>query len=123
MRFMLLLLVSSNVFARAQSEVPYSLAEAFSTAVRFVRVDKSCKVVDQDPNAAFVTFEYTDEGKLRKGSVEVWKTQKGASVQVTLGDEPHYMELRWVELIERKLKEERGTPTPIVRPSPAPPQP
>jgi hypothetical protein len=120
MRWLLLLFVSTNSFARAHSEVPYSLAEAFSTAVRFVRVDKGCKVTDQDPNAAFVTFEYTDEGKLRRGSVEIWKTKDGSSVQVTLGDEPHYMELRWVELIGRKLKEERGTPTPIVRPSPAP---
>ena len=29
---------------------------------------------------------------------------------MTLGDETHGIELRWLELFERKLREERGTP-------------
>src|SRR4051812_38244380 len=115
----LLLLCPSLAFASANTELPYSLPEVFSTAVRFVRIDKSCKVVDQDPNAAFVAFEYVEEGQTRRGAVEIWKTAAGTSLQVKLGDEPHYMELRWLELIGRKLKEERGTP-PQPRPSPAP---
>lgn len=117
MRVALLLLIPTLAFARANTETPYSVAEAFSTAVRFVRIDKSCKIIDQDANSAFVTFEYDDEGKHRRGSVEIWKTTNGSNLQVTLGDEPHYMELRWLELIGRKLKDERGTP---VKPSPAP---
>ena len=121
MRLALLLFVATSAFARASSEVPYPLAEVFSTAMRFVRIDKSCKVTDQDPNAAFVTFEYSDEGKPRRGSVELWKTAGGTSIQVTLPDEPHYVELRWVELLGRKLHDERGTPAPPSRaPSPAP---
>jgi hypothetical protein len=115
----LLLLLPTLAWAGTTTELPYSLPEVYSTAVRFVRVDKGCKLVDQDPNAAFVTFEYVDDGKTRRGAVEMWKTATGTSLQVKLGDEPHYMELRWQELIGRKLKDERGTP-PTVRPSPAP---
>src|SRR5262245_20287461 len=120
MRPWLLLLLSTTAFARANSEVPYSLGDVFSTVVRFVRIDKSCKVTDQDPNAAFVTFEYSDEGKTRRGSVELWKTASHTSLQVTLPDEPHYMELHWVDLLGRKLREERGTPPPVRAPSPPP---
>ena len=119
MRAALLLLIPAIAFAKTSSETPYSVGEVFSTAIRFVRIDKSCKITDQDANAAFVTFEYEDEGHMRRGSLEIWKTANGSNLQVTLGDEPHYVELRWVELIGRKLHDERGTPVPV-RPSPAP---
>jgi len=116
------LILSTAAFARATSEVPYSQSEVFSTAVRFVRIDKSCKITDQDASAAFVAFECEDAGKVKRGSVEIWKTPSGTHLQVTLGDDPHYVELRWVELIERKLREERGTPPPV-HPHPAPDNP
>ncbi len=115
----LVVLLPSSALASANGELPYSLSEVFSTAVRFVRVDKGCKLIDQDVNAGFVTFEYEDEGHVRKGAVEMWKLPSGTGVAVKLGDEPHYVELRWLELIGRKLKDERGTP-PAPRPSPAP---
>jgi hypothetical protein len=114
MRALLFILISlpTVASARATSEVPWALADVFSTSVRFVRVDKGCKLVDQDGAAAFLTFECVEDGKTKRGSVEMWKSGSGAHLQVTLGDDPHYMELRWVELIERKLREERGTPPP-----------
>jgi hypothetical protein len=108
---------SSAAFARASSDVPYSVADAYSTALRFVRVDKGCKLVDKDPDAAFVTFECKDDDKTKRGSVEIFRQGRdGARVQIALGDDPHYVELRWLELLERKLKEERGTPPPIAPP-------
>jgi hypothetical protein len=122
MRTALLLLIPTIAFARASNETPYSVGEVFSTAIRFVRIDKSCKITDQDANAAFVTFEYEEEGRVRRGSLEIWKTANGSNLQITLGDEPHYVELRWVELIGRKLRDERGTPVPV-RPSPVPSNP
>ena len=119
MRRALLLILPSLAWGAANSELPYSLPEVFSAAVRFVRVDKGCRLVDQDANAAFVTFEYEEDGHARKGAVEMWKLPSGTGVAVKLGDEPHYVELRWLELFGRKLKDERGTPAPP-RPSPAP---
>jgi hypothetical protein len=105
--------------ARAQSELQYGLGEAFSTAVRFVRIDKGCKVVDKDAEAAFVAFECADgEARVKKGSLELIKTGSGGvRAQLSLGDETHGMELRWLELYERKLRDERGAPLP---PPPAP---
>jgi hypothetical protein len=38
--------------------------------------------------------------------------------QVTLADDPHYDELRFLELYERKLRAERGIPAPLPPPPP-----
>jgi hypothetical protein len=113
--------IASNASARAQTDLPYALGEAFSTALRFVRVDRGCKVIDKDADAAFVAFECDDDGKVKRGSLELFKVPAGVRTQVTLGDDTHGMELRWLELFERKLRDERGTPTPP--PVPQPPTP
>jgi hypothetical protein len=107
-------------FARAQSELPYGLGEAFSTAVRFVRVDRGCKVVDKDADAAFVSFECADGDHVKRGSFELIKMATGVRAQVSLGDDTHGMELRWLELYERKLRDERGTPLPPPPPAKEP---
>ncbi len=100
-------------WARASSELSFSVAEVFSSAVRFVRVDRGCKVTDKDGDAAYVTFECVEDEKTKRGSIEIFATGKrSVRVQVTLGDDPHYSELRLLELLERKLHDERGNPPP-----------
>ncbi len=111
---------SMRADARAQNDLPYSLSETFSTALRFVAVDRGCKVVDKDAEAAFISFECSDDGKVKRGSLELFKVPSGVRTQVTLGDDTHGMELRWLELFERKLREERGTPSPPPPPAAAP---
>lgn len=114
--------IASNADARAQTDLPYAVNEAFSTALRFVRVDRGCKIVDKDPDAAFVAFECDDDGKVKRGTLELFKVGSGVRTQVTLGDDTHGMELRWLELFERKLRDERGTPAPPAPPPPAAPK-
>jgi hypothetical protein len=104
------LALGGDAWARAQADLPYGIDEAFSTAVRFVRIDRGCKLVDKDADAAFVAFECSDGGRVRRGSMEIIKLAAGVRTQVTLGDDTHGMELRWLELFERKLREEHGTP-------------
>ncbi len=107
-------------WARASSDLGFSVAEVFSSAVRFVRVDKGCKVLDKDGDAAYVNFECVEDEHTKRGSIEIFATGKRAvRVQVSLGDDPHYTELRFLELFERKLREERGNPPPpTVEPAP-----
>jgi hypothetical protein len=111
------LLIPGTALAKAASDVPYSVAEVYSAGLRFVRVDEGCKVVDRDPEAAFVTFECKDDDKVKRGSLEVFHSQvngrEAVRVQFALGDDPHYVELRWLELLQRKLRDERGTPPPL----------
>ena len=130
MRRVLLVCVLAALFsgpaqARATSDVAYSLGDVYSTTLRFVRLDKGCKIVDKDPDAAFVAFECKEDERVKRGSIEMFRSsiggRDGVRLQVTLGDDPHYVELRWLELVERKLRDERGTPPEL--PAKAPPAP
>ncbi len=108
---LLLLIFPSLAFARASSDVNYKVSEAFSAALRFVRVDRHCKVTDKDGDAAFINFECENDGKMERGALELFRSPKnGVRLQVTLGDQPHYIELRFLELLERKLRDELGAP-------------
>jgi hypothetical protein len=118
----LVLTISTPAHARAQLELPYSIADAFSTAVRFVRVDRNCKLIDKDPDAAFVTFACEDDGRTKRGTLELIRVGASLRAQLTLPDDTHGMELRWLELFERKLRDERGTPTPPTVTAPPKPQ-
>jgi len=114
--------------AKATTELQYRLEEVFSTATRFVRVDKGCSVTDKDADAAFVMFECdVTEGptkKVARGGIEIFRAKKdgrdAVRIQISLNDESHGTELRWLELLERKLRDERGTPAPPPKPTPAP---
>jgi len=120
-------LLAAPALAKSSKDVPYSVAESFSSALRFVRIDRGCKVTDKDPDAAFITWECKDEDKTLRGSLEIFRAterQNGhetVRLQVTLGDEPHYTELRFLELLERKLRDERGTPPSVAPPAPKKP--
>jgi hypothetical protein len=114
---------SGAAFARAGDDLPYPLAQAYSTAVRFVRVDRGCKIVDQDPRAAYINFECAgDDSTTHHGALELYgkkvQGRDGVRTQVTLADDPHYDELRFLELYERKLRAERGIPAPLPPPPP-----
>jgi hypothetical protein len=102
--------------------LPYTVAEAFGAAVRFVRVDRGCKILDKDADAAYITFECKDDEHVRRGSLEIFRAQvdgrDGVRAQVTLGDDPHYVELRFLELLGRKLRDELGTPPPLTKKPP-----
>jgi hypothetical protein len=115
--FCLCILAASHIaHAKATSEVGYTLGEAFSTALRYVRIDRGCKLVDKDADAAFISYECkTDAGKPSRGALEIFRAKNQSSrervrLQVSMPDEPHYIEIRFLELLERKLQDERGTP-------------
>ena len=118
---------SSVASARSSSDVGWAVAQVFPVALRFVRVDRGCKVTDKDPDAAYISFECEGEpGKpARHGALELYlpDSGRGTRVQLSLSDEPRYVELRFLELFERKLKEEKGAapPPPTARPASPPP--
>lgn len=112
--------------ARATTEWSYRLDEVFSTAQRFIRVDRGCRITDKDPDSAFVIFECPiDEKKTAHGALELFKSEQrnheNVRVQITLSDDSHGAELRFLELLERKLRDERGLPRePVKKPAPTP---
>ncbi len=123
------MMLAGPAFAKAAKDVPYSVADALSTAMRFVRIDRGCKVIDKDADAAFLTWECKEDEKVLRGALEIFRVgekspgREQVRLQVTLGDEPHYVELRFLELLERKLRDERGAPPAIAAPQKKPPPP
>ena len=120
------LFLPSIVQARGQLDLPWPLAQLFGVALRFVRVDRGCRVVDKDENAAYIAFECESEpDKKRGGSLELIpltvQGRSGVRAQISLADETHGTELRFLELLERKIREEKGPPPPPGAPRPAPP--
>jgi hypothetical protein len=121
------MLLAGPALAKASKDVPYSLTDALSTAVRFVRIDRGCKLIDKDADAAFLTWECKDGEKVLRGALEIFHVgerpagHEQVRLQVTLGDEPHYVELRFLELLERKLRDERGAPPSVAAPQKKPP--
>ena len=122
---LLALLLPRHAGAKASTELGYHLDEVFSTSLRYLRVNRGCKITDKDPDAAFVIFECKADGDhVSRGSLEIFHAKREGHdtvrVEVTLPDEGHGPEIRLLELLERKLREERGSPPPPAKPAPPP---
>jgi hypothetical protein len=121
--------LATSAWARSQLELSWPLKDVFPVAVRFVRVDRGCKVTDRDESSGYIVFECGDEGgkQVRRGALELIAIDSpgrgGVRAQLTLSDEPRYIELRFLELLERKLRDERGVAPPQRQPPPPPPPP
>ena len=106
--------------ARTALSFPYPLPVVYNTALRFLRIDRGCQITERDPEAAYLLFECREGGgKPRRGALELYAMDRGVKGHLNLLDEPRYMELRLLELLGQKLREERGDPPQ----PPAPPAP
>jgi hypothetical protein len=110
--------VTRQVAARAQQIFHYPLDDIYSTAVRFVRIDRGCPILDRDPQAAYLVFECREDKRMQSGTLEMFRTPDGVRVQVTLKEAPSYVEARFLEGLAHKLRDERGLPA---RPKAPPP--
>lgn len=118
MRRILLALVFMTGIAEARSEktLAYQRDPAWQAAVRFLRIDAKLKVIEKDADAGYVIFEYTEEKKTFRGSLEVIDVVKDnrklTRFVVTIEDRPTYVEIELLTKLERKLRAELGTPAP-----------
>ena len=126
MRRILLALVLMTGIAEARSEktLAYQREPSFQAAVRFLRIDARLKLVEKDADAGYVIFEYTEDKKTFRGSLEVIDVVKDGRkltrFVVTIEDRPSYVEIEMLTKLERKLRAELGAPAPA--PSAPPPK-
>lgn len=126
MRRILLALVLLTGIAEARSEktLAYQREPSFQTAVRFLRIDAHLKLVEKDADAGYVIFEYNEDKKTFRGSLEVIDVVKDGRkltrFVVTIEDRPSYVEIEMLTKLERKLRAELGAPAPA--PSAPPPK-
>jgi hypothetical protein len=112
--------------ARSERTIDYAAAKVWPTAVRFLRVDEGVKILEKDPDAGYVLFELTDEGKVYAGALElvVADDDGGQRVRIviTVEDRPSYLEVAMLERLERKVRADLGSAPPR-KPAPPPEKP
>ncbi len=117
-------LLTSTAEARSEKTLAYQRDPSFQAAVRFLRIDARLKLVEKDADAGYVIFEYTEDKKTFRGSLEVIDVVKDGRkltrFVVTIEDRPSYVEIEMLTKLERKLRAELGAPAPA--PSAPPPK-
>jgi hypothetical protein len=110
--------------ARSEKTLAYQRDPSFQAAVRFLRIDAGMKLVEKDADAGYVIFEYREDKKTFRGSLEVIDVikdgRKLTRFVVTIEDRPSYVEIEMLTKLERKLRAELGAPAPA--PSAPPPK-
>lgn len=117
MRWLLVvMLLCGTAAARSEKVLAYQRADAWPTAVRFLRVDARLKVIEKDADAGYVLFELRDDKKTYRGSLEVIDVVKDGRKQVrfvmAIEDRPAYLEVQLLDKLEQKLRAELGAPAP-----------
>jgi hypothetical protein len=117
-------LTSGNAEARSEKTLAYQRDQAWPTAVRFLRVDAKLKVIEKDADAGYVLFEFVEDKKTFRGSLEVIEVvrdgRKLVRFVITIEDRPSWVEIELLTKLERKLRAELGSPAPAPTPKEPP---
>lgn len=101
---------SADGQAKVMTESPYSRAQTYSAAVRFIRVDRGFEIFEQDRETGYVLFKYRSDDHVSNGSIEVLQVGEHVKVVVQLPRMPEYHEQVLTDGLQRKLREEYGEP-------------
>ena len=108
--------------ARSEKTLAYQRADAWPAAVRFIRVDAHLKVIEKDADAGYLLFEFKEEKKTFRGSLEVIDVVKDGRhlvrFVVQIEDRPQWLEIELLNKLEQKLRSELGSPAPSPTPVP-----
>jgi hypothetical protein len=115
-----LVLATSTAHARSEKTLAYAREPAWATAVRFIRVNAGLKVIEKDADAGYVIFEFKEEKKTFRGSLELIEVvrdgRKAVRFVITIEDRPSWVEIEMLTKLERKLRAELGAPAPTPSP-------
>lgn len=109
---LVLLTFCPTIAEAASEEVGYSRSQVYSTALRYLRIDRRYEVTERDEKAAYLLFEYQALGqtKRRFGAVEIVPLSAGVRLVVRLPEQPTYEEVVFRDALLRKLREDYGDP-------------
>lgn len=110
-------LSAEQAFADQSDGLGYSQQQVYSAAVRYLRIDLRYEIIERDPDAAYLLFEYQPLGQknTRFGAVEIVKLQRGVRLAVRLPDQPSYQETMLRDGLIKKLRADYGETTPETR--------
>ena len=95
--------------ATAAQSVRYSLAQVYSGAVRYLRIDLGYDITEKDPETAYLLFRYRGEGKQSSfGAIEIVQATDSVRLVIKLPKLPSYHEAVLRDGLVRKLQEDYG---------------
>lgn len=126
---MALILLPSLAHADAKRDLGYTYDAIWSTAVRYIRVDKRFPLGDKDKDTGYIFFTYPGSGAVKAcpASLELIRRTNDEGylqvrVQLTIAHQPAYVELQFLNGLVDKLGREQGVaPPPRKAPSKNPP--
>jgi hypothetical protein len=116
---LLLLPLARPAQARSTAVLSYPLTDVWSTAVRFVRVDRGYTVREKDEESGYILFDMTEGAKTYKASLELIRATDDQGRDATraafsIPDLPRHFETMLLDKLSTKVREERGSPAPPV---------
>jgi hypothetical protein len=108
------LVLSGHAGASVEAESNYTKNQTYNGALRYLRVDLGYEVTEKDPDAAYLLFCFSSDGKKTKtnGSIEIVEQRDSVRLHVRVPDLPRYQEELLSEGLLRKLRDEYGEPPP-----------
>jgi len=103
--------------ARSTAILSYPLGDVWSTAVRFVRVDRGYNVKEKDEESGYILFEMVEGSKTYKASLELIRAtdeqgRDATRAAFSIPDLPRHFETMLLDKLSAKVREERGSPAP-----------
>ncbi|MDX2021639.1 MAG: hypothetical protein SF187_15455 [Deltaproteobacteria bacterium] len=104
--------------ARSTLDLPYPVDQIWSSAVRFLRVDKRFPILEKDKDAGYILFDYVEEAaKVHKASLELVAVNESSGraatrVVLNIPDKPRHVESLLLEKLGSKAKDDLGAPAP-----------
>jgi hypothetical protein len=110
-------LAAGSALGRSAAVLSYPVAEVWSTAVRFVRVDRGYTVREKDEESGYILFDLVEGTKTYKASLELIRVADDQGREATravfaIPDLPRHYETVLLDKLEAKVREERGVPAP-----------
>ena len=122
---LLLSLQARPALARSTAVLSYPLGEVWSSAVRFVRVDRGYTVREKDEESGYILFELVEGSRTYKASLELIHVtddegRDSTRAAFSIPDLPRHFETMLLDKLSAKVREERGSPAPPAPPKPPP---
>lgn len=94
--------------AKASAEAACSLRQAYSTALRYLRVDKGFVVLEKDAEAGYLLFSYPEASRREgaRGAIELVELSKAIRIVVSIQGVPAYHEQVLKQQLLMKLRAE-----------------
>ncbi len=112
-------------FSKIEASSRYTLPQTYRTALRMLRVDMNCEVVERDPDAAYLLFRYRVPGDPKReveGAIELIAQKERVKILIKIPRLAELHERMLRDSLLDKLLEDYGEPPPPA-PPPKPPEP